>query len=254
MALSAPSLFLYGFQITANNQNIQFQVASGGTVLVAVLTPGFYTLATLMTAIQAAMQTADTAHTYTVTANRTLSGGTQNRVTISTSGTFLSLLFGSGTLSGSSPSVLLGFNQTDYTGSTTYTGSTSSGTALVTSLRGYNYLRPEINQKVFGSVNVSASGVKEAIVFQQQQFIQVDFRYETEAQVVTFWTPLMLWLMQQRLFEFTPEITNPTLFYPVTLESSPVDGKGLGFQFTEHLSEGLPGFYQTGALKFRVSV
>lgn len=254
MALTSQSLFLYGFQVTELNQNLQFKASSGGPVLTAILTLGFYSLGSLLTEVVKQMSLQDPVSVYTVTANRTVSGGTQNRVTIATNGAFLSILFGSGSLSVSSCASLLGFLAADQTGATSYVGAVSAGTALITQFAGYNYLGPEFNQKVFGNVNVSASGVKEAIVFQDQQFIDVEYRYETRANVIANWQPLLIWMMQQKLFDFTPEITSPTVFYSVTLEKNSADGKGLGFKPTEMLSQGFPNLYTTGPMTFRVSV
>lgn len=252
MALSSSSLFLYGLEVTNLNQNLQFQIVSGGTVYTAVLTPGFYSLTGLLSEVVKQMQSQDTAHVYTVTADRTLSGGTENRVTISTTGSYLSLLFGTGTLVNSSCASLLGFPSVDQTGATSYTGTASAGTAVTTAWYGFNYVDPTMNQKVFGNVNVSASGIKEAIVFQQQKFIQVEYRYESKSRVASLWVPLFVWMMQQRTFEFTPEITNPGTFYQVSFEKSAADAKGLAFMFTEMLSDGLPNYYKTGSMTFRV--
>jgi hypothetical protein len=59
-------------------------------------------------------------------------------------------------------------------------------------------------------------------------------------------------MIQQRQFEFTPDLTAPTIFYDVTLESIPADGKGLGFMGMEMLPD-FPFQYDTGLMKFRVT-
>jgi hypothetical protein len=100
-------------------------------------------------------------------------------------------------------------------------------------------------------VNVSAAGVKEAITFQLQQFFSVDFRFETESRIDALWQPFFDWAIQQQEFEFTPDITNPAVFYPCTLESTPEDGDGLQWEAKEMLPE-YPGLYQLGKMKFRV--
>lgn len=251
MALSSQSLFLYNFQVTANNQNLQFQAVNSGPVLSAVIPLGYYSLGALLTQITSQMQAADTANTYTWTVDRTVSGGTQNRVSVSTSGSYLKILFGSGSLAVSSCAPLIGFNASDYSSATTYTGGTTAGTTLLTTFVGYNYLGPLLNQKLYGNVNVSVNGLKEAVVFQNQQFVDVEFRYEPKANALTNWSPLLIWMMQQRLFEFTPEISSPTTFYQVTLEKSQSDGKGLAFKMTEMLPQ-FPNIYKTGPMTFRV--
>lgn len=251
MALTDKSLFLYGYTITSTNQNIPFKIAGGGSELTAVIAAGNYTLATLMTAIVTAMETADPAHIYTVTADRTLSSNLQNRVTIATNGVFLSLLFSSGTTASTSVRDVIGFAHTDRTGATTYTGTLTTGTALQTSWWGFNYQPPTSYQKNMGNVSVSASGLKETISWSIQKFITVEFRYESQADMVAYWQPLMAWMIIGKPFDFTPNTVAPTVFYSVTLEKSSVDGKGLGFMMKEQLPD-FPFRYTTGALEFRL--
>src|SRR5882672_1955093 len=128
MALRSKSLFLYNFTVTIANQNLPFKAASLGSQLNAVIPVGTYSLSTLATAIATAMNAVDPANTYTVTVNRTISSGTQNRITIATSGSFLSLLFSSGTTAAASIRDLISFGHADLTGATTYTNSATSGT------------------------------------------------------------------------------------------------------------------------------
>jgi hypothetical protein len=99
-------------------------------------------------------------------------------------------------------------------------------------------------------VNLSASGKKETIVYQIQHFIQVEFKHEPQTTIITDWSPFFTWAIQQRPFDFTPEITTPNTAYQVTLETTTADGKGLAFKFTEELPD-LPFHYTTGILTFR---
>lgn len=250
MALTSRSLILYGFTVDANNSSLDFQNVALGPTLLATLNFGYYSLTALAQEIVRAMTAVDNTNTYTVMADRTIGGGLQNRVTIQTGGAFLSLLFGSGVRAASSVAPLIGFNASDYTGATTYTGSATAGTALVPTYVGYNYLSPDFMHKVFGAVNVSAIGEKEAIVFNIQKFLQAEFKYETNTKFINEWLPFMDWAIQQRLYEFTPEVSSPGVFYEVTLESTSDDNKGLGFTFREMLPQ-FPGLYQSGMLKMR---
>lgn len=250
MALKNQSLFLYGLQVTPLNSSIDFKAVSGGIEINATLNLGYYSLSGLCDEVARAMSAADPLRTYTCTANRNVAGGLQNRVTISTSGGFLSLLFGSGSRSGSSSASLLGFLEIDYSGLTSYAGSLSTGILLVPEMTAYNYLGPTMLRKIFGSVNVSTSGVKEAVVFQTQEFFQGDWREEPETKVIAEWEPLMTWLISQRPFDFTPDVTVPNTFYNATLETTEMDGQGLGYMMTEMLPT-KPFYYKTGMLKFR---
>lgn len=253
MALRAVSTFLYNIQVTDTNNAIDFKAVSGGPTLFATLTVGFYSLATLATEVARSMNAADSSHTYTVTVDRTVSFGTQNRLTISTSGIFLSLLFASGPRTTTTSAPLLGFTTTDKTGSTSYTGTSTVGTILVTEREAFTYLSTEMDQLIFGNVNISANGTKEVVVFQIQQFWSGEFKYEPEAKVKVQWLPLMQWMIQGRLVDFTPEVTSPNSFFTGTLEKTSKDGKALGFMWKEMLP-GFPFLYQTGPLTFRLKV
>ena len=131
MALNSLSSFLYGFEVTPNNSSIDFQVVSLGPTLQATLTLGFYSLTGLLAEVSRALQAVDNTNTYTATADRTIAGGTQNRVTIASSGAFFRLLFASGPRTASTSAPLLGYTTTDKTGATSYTGQTSAGTYLI---------------------------------------------------------------------------------------------------------------------------
>lgn len=250
MALSNQSTFLYNFTVTSTNQYMSFATSSGEippSSRTAVLNVGFYSLSSLLVEVARAITAADPLHIYSVTADRTIANGTQNRITIATNNTYFGIYFATG--NPSNPATLLGFNNSDYTGLTSYTGSTTSGTILVPNMNGYNYTPPGYMQKNFGTINVSASGIKESIVFSLQQFSQIQFKYIPQATATNQWNPFIIWMIQQREFDFTPDYTDPTTVYEVTLEDP---NQGMMLNLTEHISEGLPGFWYTPLLKFRL--
>lgn len=251
MALSAKSLFNYKIEVTTLNQNIDFVNELGGDTLTAVLAVGFYSPATLAQQIAFQIQSLDSVNIYTVTVARNVLGGTQNRITITTNGSYLDLLFGTGPNVNTSAATLMGFNQTDYTGSTSYTGSASTGSILIPDYIGYNFLDDLNGAKVFGSVNISASGLKEAVTFNIQQFVEVEFKYEAKARL-TLWADFFTWAQAQKPFDFTPEIVNPTRFFTCTLEKTIANDQGLGWKMPEMLPQ-FPNFYTTGALVFRIT-
>lgn len=252
MALRNSSLLLYGYTIDQSSQYLDFKIGPS-TTLLALLNLGYYSLSSLMLEVARALNVADPTHNYTVTADRTIAAGTQNRVTISSNGAYFQILFGSGVHSAANPASELGFLPADQTGATSYTGSFSSGTALIPVLQGYNYVAPTRNKKIFGNVNVSAIGEKEAIVYQLQTFWSVEFKMEPESRMETMWEPFFDWAIQQRKLEFTPDITLPSDFFEGTLETTTEDSSGLGFLMAEMLPQ-WPNLYQTGKLKFRKTV
>lgn len=251
MALRAKSMFLYGLEVRPDNQNLPFRATSGGPQLNAVLPLGYYSLTSMAAQIKSSLHLADPAHTYTVTVDRNVMSGTENRITIATSGTYLDLLFATGTLASTSCRDLIGFGIFDYTGNTTYTNGNTSGVALTTDWFGNNYQPPEVYVKNFGTVNVATNGEKESITWTVQRFIGVEFKFEPQPKVLTDWAALISWMIQQKPFDFTPEITSPNAVYQVTLEKSSEDGKGLGFNMKEMVPQ-FPFMYSTGPLTLRV--
>lgn len=251
MALGAKSLFTYKIEVTTLNQNLDFVITFGGDTLTAVLDVGFYSPTTLAQEIAFQLQSIDSTNIYTVTVTRNVMGGTQNRITIATNGTYLDLLFGSGPNVNTSCAGLIGFNGSDYTGATSYTGSASTGSILIPDFIGYNFLSQLNGAKVFGAVNVAASGLKEAVTFNIQQFIEVEFKYEAKARLI-LWQDFFTWAQAQKQFDFAPEISVPDTFYTCTLEKTMAHDQGLGWKMPEMLPN-YPNFYNTGPLVFRIT-
>jgi hypothetical protein len=244
-------MFLYGYQVTENNRSLDFKANPlDSSPRLATLRLGYYSLTSLCVEIARALAELDPTHVYTATADRTQAGGLENRITITSSHTFFQILFATGPRASSSCAALIGFNAADYVSATSYQGSFTTGVRLITERPGYNYSHPDESNSIFGSVNVSASGLKEAIVFAIQSFWSVEFKYEPRQKTRTEWKNFMQWAIQQRRLEFTPEITSPTEFFEGTLESTSAEGKGLGYKMTQMLPN-FPDFYQTGSLKFR---
>ena len=250
MALKNRSLFLYGIEVTESNSSMDFRAVIAGPEIRATLSLGFYSLTSLLQEVARVMTVADPTRTYTATADRTAGGGLQNRTTITTDGTFLTLLFGTGTRAATSIGPLLGYTATDKVGALFYVGSFTTGTTLSPDLVGYNYLSNDFNKQVQGVQNLSASGEIEAVVFQVMPFWQVQFKYEIESKVVLEWTPLIDWMIQKKLLEFTPDVTAPTVFFEGTLDKSAADSKGMGHKWSEMLPD-FPFQYDSGLLIFR---
>jgi len=249
MALRSKSLFLYGFEVTSDNNAIDFRLTSGGTLFQATVPNGYYSLTSLANAISSAMRSASSA-TITVNTTRAVAGGTENRVLISSLSPNFEIYFGTGPRASTSIASLIGFPSTDQVGHMQYLGTSSAGTALQPDWWGKNWQPPELWRRNFGAVNISTSGEKEAIVFAIQEFMSVQFDFESETKAFNQWPNLINWMIKQRPFDFTPEITSPNTYYEVTLEKTADDGKGLGF----YLKEMIPNYpfqFSTGLLTFR---
>lgn len=250
------ALFLYGFDVDNNSKYINFKNQAGGPVLTAVLNPGNYTGTGLLAELKRAMDLADGFYKYTWVMDRTILAGTSNRIRVTTTSTYLSILFGTGVSAPSSPRELIGFGYSDLTGATTYQGLSQAGTVLYPDFATWDYLGPDSFITNDGSKNVSASGVKETLVFAQMKFLQGQWKYITNlsgSTQLTQWQNFLKYSTRQLKFEFTPSVNeDPSVFYQVTLESTSSDSNGMGFKLNQQRGEMLYRFYDTGLLKMRV--
>lgn len=250
------ALFLYGHDVNQFNNRIPFKISGGGSELIATLNEGNYTATEFMAEIVRALTTADGSNTYTVTLNRTVSANTENRMTVTTSGGYLDLLFGSGSTALSSPRILMGFDAVDYTGATSYTGTLTSGTILIPAYPTYNYHGPDVEKKSDGVKNVSAFGIKETLVFSQVGFFEGEWKWITDLDgslQKTQWITFLEYATRQKKLEFTPSLTESAgTFYQCTLESTPEDSNGLAYKLKQMTGQGLWRVYMTGNYKFRV--
>lgn len=250
MALNSKSLFLYGFEITDENSTVDFKL-TGNNLRQATLRLGFYSLSSLLDEMIFQMGLLETAALFSYSVDRSIFGGTQNRVTISCTQSF-ELLFSSGPRAASSVCSTIGFLAIDKTGATSYVGQSSAGTSLISEQIGYNYISPDYNQEVMGSASISASGLKESIVFQTQEFAEVEFKHIPKANILQ-WKDFFRWAILQKRFEFTPEVNSPNDTFECTLDGAGRGQMGLGFKFSEMLPT-LPNFYSTGKLILRKKV
>jgi len=250
------ALFLYGFDITQFNRFVNFKKVGGGAELTATLTIGNYTATSLMTELKKQMELIDGVNTYTWSINRSVNSGITNRVTVSTSGSYLSILFGTGTNAANSPFTMIGFAGSDLTGALTYTSISNCGTILIPEFPIQDYLPPDAYVNQDGSKNISAAGIKETLVFAQMQFIQGQWKWITNFSnrtQYTEWVSFLKYATKQLKFEFTPSIYESTdVFYQVTLETTAADNNGMGYKLTQMRGDGLYRFYDTGVMKFRV--
>lgn len=248
--------FLYGFDINQNNRYIPFKNVTGGPELTATLNVGNYTGTQMMAELKRAMEFADGVYKWDWTIDRTISSGTSNQVTVISTAPQPQILFMTGATAPNSPFALLGFTATDLTGSSQYTSPNHCGTILIPEFPTWDYLGPDNMVTNDGSKNVSASGIKETLVFAQMFFAQGQWQYISNFNgrtQLTEWQSFMKYAIKQLQWEFTPSIyEDPEVFYQVTLESTPADSNGMGYKMNQMRGMGLYRFYDTGTLKFRL--
>ncbi len=256
MSLSTHSKFYYGFEVSDDELNIDFSEGSGE--LTAVLSIGNYTMTDFATELARALNDAG-ALTYTVSVNRT------TRIfTIAASGTF-SLLVATGSHLGTTAFGVAGFSGSDRTSAATYAGNAAAGFSYSTQFILQSYVGPDDYQEaLYATVNQSASGAVEVVTFGLLRFVEMNLKYATNidhgaSDVIRTnvaghenLQALMVFLTTKAPLEFMASEDAPATFLSVFLESTADDAKGLKFKLKEQYGQGLPGYFETGTLKFRV--
>jgi hypothetical protein len=253
MSLDTFSIFYYGFEITDSSRYISFD--EGGGELTATLTMGSYTPTDIATEAQTALNAAG-ALTYTVTFNRST-----RTFTIAATGTF-SLLVSSGT-SGASAFSMFGFTGTDRTSAATYTGGVAGSEYRPQFILQDHISTDNFQKLVSPKVNKAANGSVEVVRFGTEKFLQVNLKYitnkESDGRVIKYNASgvsdaqyFMRWITLKKEVEFMPSISDRSTYQSFILESTPDDKDGTGYKLKELYDKGLPNFFETGPLVFRL--
>lgn len=253
MSLETFSVFYYGFEFDADHQYIDF--SEGGPQLTASVELGAFNPEDLAVKITTAMNVAG-ALTYSCTFNRT------TRIfTISSSGTF-SLLIATGT-SGAKAFDVFGFYGSNRTGSSSYSG-IASGFVYEPQFIIQDHISTDNFQRlVMPSVNKSADGSVEVIRFGTEKFIQANFKFITNKESdnriiknnqsgIEDAQDFLQWAIFKKPIDYMPDISIKTNYQKVILESTPDNKDGTGYKLKEMYDRGLPGFFETGTLVFRL--
>lgn len=255
MSLTTFSTFYYNFSFDADTRYINFDEGSGE--LTAEVELGVFAPTDMALNIQTAMNEVGTL-AYIVTFNRV----NRSFTIASVSGTF-DLLINSGSSFASSAFPAFGFTGADQTGLGTYTGATS-GSEYLPQFILQDHIATEHYQKlVMPSINTSATGRVEVIRFGTEKFLQCNIKYITnkvsDGKIIRY-NPngvedslsFLQYLMFKYPLEYMPDELNRSTFQKVLLESSVEDSKGTGFKLRELYDKGLPNYFETGIIKFRL--
>ena len=255
MAVDTFSIFYYGYEITKENQNLNF--SEGGGELTAVIDIGPHTLSELLVKMKTALDAAG-ALTYTVTADRST-----RKITIAASGTF-EILVSSGSQIGTGPFSVLGFTGADRTGAATYEGDSVSGDFYAPQFKLQDYVAStDFQEKVQPSINESASGKVETISFGTREFIVMSIKYindyalnadviKDNATGIADARRFFQEITRKVPFEFMEDISTPSTFEKVIVETMPGNNRGTGYRMVELVGNGLKGFFEINTIKLRV--
>lgn len=252
MQLKTRSKFYFGFEVTKFNRSLRLQI--GPTLYDVNIPVGYFSMTNIASNLQAALNDLEVL-TFTVSVNRS------TRVfTISAPSNF-SLLWSQTPLIGQ----LLGFNATNQTGASSYSGQNAAGIEFKPQFVLLDYVPPENWKKTQDkTVNVSGSGKVEVVRFGVTNFLEfkIDFQtnnkmpesswIESDLQGYERVRTFMQEITKKGELEFMPDRDNPSEFYTMLLESTEEDRQGTDFRLNEMTSRGLIGFYSTGKLVFRL--
>lgn len=244
------SQFYFGHFIDSSNQLIPFNDGSDKN---ATLKVGDYSLTTMVTEVQRALNAASTI-TFTVSVDRATRiitiAGDSNFELHTTSG------------AASNAFSLLGFSGSDKTGSNSYTGSVGSGTSFRPQFKLQKYVAfGDDQQAVYSNVSKSANGTVEMVSFGTEDFSSFIIAFQTnetqsggaienQANGLDNLRTFLQYITKKRKFEFMPSRDSAGTYFQVILESSEASSNGTGYRLKEYFGSHM-GYFSSGKLTIR---
>lgn len=254
-ALRTYSKFYYGIQIDDSNNKIDFDEGAGP--LVATLNFGAYTITSIAVEVARALNEAGV-NTYSATVSRT------TRLMTITVDASTDLLWQTGANASLSAGPTLGFAVADDT-DTSFVGSTAIGSTYSPQFVIQDFI-PSNNfvRAAYSTVSKSASGRVSVQKFGEERFLEMNFKFVTDitqpsnsvirdsATATEDLRDFMSWLIQKKQIQFMKDENDPSTFETIILESTPDSQDGTGYRLRELYDQGLPYYFETGVMKFRV--
>lgn len=251
--LKTLSTFYYGFLITKENQNMNFDEGTGE--LTAVLKVGDYTFDEIILALQNAFNLVGS-NEYVVTGDRDT-----RKITISADSNF-DLLVASGSQAGTTAFNLIGFTGSDRVSDDEYEGNIGAGYEYRPQTLLKDYIQPEDYElKESAVVSTSANGQVQTVAFGDGARMQCNIiaasnltglknqDYYYNATGLQDLRNFLKYLITKSKIEFMPDIDNRDSFYKLLLESTEADKSGIAFKIKN--MNGSNNYYQSGVLLFR---
>lgn len=251
------SSFFYLDPVDSTNLYLDFKEGAGSE-LTADISVGKYTHSELPAAISAALNGIG-ALTYTVTLDRDA-----RKFTIAASGAF-TLLISTGSHVGANIFPLLGFTGADTSSSASHTANLQAGTEYRPQFYLQDWVDATDNQKsISPAVNKTASGEIEVVKFGIEKFYDFSIMLvtdidqkgtgfvETDLNGVANLRAFMQFCAAKNNLEFMPDRDTRADFFKVLLESTEAVTNGTGYKLKELYDKGLPNYFESGKLVFRL--
>jgi len=255
-ALNKRSKFYYGHTVTVSNQNLDFVESS--VAKLAQVDPGSYSLTKFLQVVAQAINAA-------LTADVTISIDRTTRIVTLNFSSAVDLLCLTGTHAGQSIYSLLGLASVDHMGVTTVVGTSPCGLEwkpqfflqdYIPSKNSVKAASSTVSKSASGRVSVQKFGVEKFIKFNARFVTDIpqnpDFVVETDSSGVQNLRDFLNYAITKAPLEFMENRDDADTFERVILESTPMSGDGTGFELKERYDLGIPSYFDTGNLIFRV--
>lgn len=255
--ITTHSKFLYGYDVGSDSKWIDFD--DGTTTYAVSIQTGSKSPDDLILDIEEAMNEVGSTVTFDVSFNRS----TRYFTITGTGGTF-DLLANSGDNAAEGIYSILGISTAaDFTGVSSVTSTTATGTVYQTQFKLQDYVPAEYNEtQRFAEVNKSANGRTTVVTFGTDQTFEMSFKWLTDLPqpasgpirtgTISSFRNLMRHMVLKKPVEFYPDESDVTDYYKVILDSSGDSANGTGFKLNPKHGMNLGWYYDTGVMKMRV--
>lgn len=256
MTIRTKPVFYYDYIVTADDIYINFDDGLGERT--ATVSGGTYTFTDLASSVALALNEVG-GQVYSVDTDRV-----NRKYTISADSNF-DILFGSGSNAGLSVASVIGFNNTDKSGSNSYVGDSAAGKEYSPQFPLQSFISLDDYEEL-GSANINktGSGVVEVYTLGEERFTEFNIKYVTNLNVggelpyspnaVEELRDFMKFITRKYPVEMMVDQDNRVSFDTLILEKTPSSSNGIGYKLKEMYSNKMPDFFETGLLKFRERV
>jgi hypothetical protein len=248
-------VFYFDYRITAESFYLNF--IDDILEIAAELRPGNYSAENLAIEISRAMSDFGN-QDYSCTFDRDT-----REFTISALNPF-DLLILSGANAGLSAFPTLGFVGADLTGLSTYTGQTT-GKEFIPQFPPQDFIGfDDFKEFAEAKINESASGEVEVYSIGQRSFMEFNLTLatdldqgrngiiRTDSNGVFKLREFLAYCITKGDLEFMPDKNDRSTYQTIILESTPSSSSGTGYRLEELYGRGLPEYFETGKLKWRL--
>lgn len=254
--ITTTPVFYYGYKITSENYYINLNEGNGE--ITAQLTQGNYSAESL--AIEVARALSEHAdQDYNCLFDR------ETRQFIISAPSNFSLLAFTGSNIGLGAFQTLGFTATDKIGRSAYRSENPSGMEFIPQFPLQDYVGfDDLKEYAEANINESSSGLIEVYSIGLRSFMEFNITLATNIPQgrngiittnpngVANLRNFMQYCISKGEVEFMPDETDRNNYYTITLERTPTSSTGTGYLLKELYGQGLPGYFETGNLRWRL--